>query len=158
VFVNKHDPSCLEAHLGYWLRCLSNFVSSSFAERLAGRDVSVAQWVVLRTLYDGGGLTLNQAAVRVGVDKSSLSRMVERLVQKGLVNRAEGGDRRSMKLTLAPAGRRLVPELAKMADENDREFFQTLSPGRQQTLLCTMKDLLTANGWDPVKRGRDRLE
>src|SRR5277367_3545301 len=93
-------PSNLEAHLGYWLRCLSNFVSHRFAERLETQEVTVAQWVVLRALYDASGVTLNQAAKQVGVDKSSLSRMVERLVHKGLVNRLAGGDRRSVGLHL----------------------------------------------------------
>jgi hypothetical protein len=103
--MKKSIPSPLEKHLGHWLRCLSNFVSHSFAERLAGQDISVAQWVVLRTLYDNDGITLNEAAGQVGVDKSSLSRMVERLVQKGLAIRGEGDDRRSVGLTLTAAGR-----------------------------------------------------
>ena len=50
--MNETTISNLEKHLGYWLRCLSNFVSGGFAGKLAARDVSVAQWVVLRTLYD----------------------------------------------------------------------------------------------------------
>jgi DNA-binding MarR family transcriptional regulator len=156
--MSKSAPSDLEEHLGYWLRCLSNFVSHSFAERLARRDISVPQWVVLRTLYDCGGVTLNEAAARVGVDKSTLSRMVERLVQRGLVNRTEGDNRRSVGLTLTPTGKKLVPQLAQMADENDAAFFNTLAPKQRTELLATIKQLLTANGWDASLRGRDRME
>jgi DNA-binding MarR family transcriptional regulator len=151
-------PSQLEAHLGYWLRGLSNFVSHSFAERLARRGATVAQWVVLRTLYEGGGQTLNEAARRVGVDKSSLSRMVERLVRKGLASRAEGRDRRSVELTLTSAGRKLVAQLAKQADENDEAFFHTLSARQRDEFLGVIKQLLEANGWDAATRGRDRME
>jgi DNA-binding MarR family transcriptional regulator len=156
--MNEPVPSHLEAHLGYWLRCLSNFVSHSFSERLAVQDVSVAQWVVLRTLFDSDGLTLNQAAARIGVDKSTLSRMIERLLQKNLVNRTEGRDRRSVGLSLTPAGKKLVRELAKLADENDHAFFHTLSARQREEFLATIKQLLTANGWDAAARGRDRLE
>ena len=156
--MSKSIPSNLEEHLGYWLRCLSNFVSHSFEERLAKQDISVAQWVVLRTLYDHGGVTLNEAAAQVGVDKSSLSRMVERLLQKGLVNRAEGDDRRSIGLTLTAAGKKLVPQLAQLADENDTAFFHTLAPMERTEFLATIKQLLTANGWDASQRGRDRME
>jgi DNA-binding MarR family transcriptional regulator len=156
--MSKSAPSNLEQHLGYWLRCLSNFVSHSFAERLAGHDISVAQWVVLRTLYDSGGVTLNEAAAQVGVDKSSLSRMVERLVLRKLVNRAEGDDRRSVGLTLTPAGKKLVPQLAQWADENDAAFFHTLAPKQRAEFLATIKQLLKANGWDASQRGRDRTE
>src|SRR5271155_5782670 len=103
--MKQSGPSNLHEHLGYWLRCLSNFVSHTFAERLEQEGVSVAQWVVLRTLYDSTGITLNEAAQRVGVDKSTLSRAVEKLVQKNLANRTEGHDRRSVDLTLTPAGK-----------------------------------------------------
>ncbi|HEX3627554.1 MAG TPA: MarR family transcriptional regulator [Verrucomicrobiae bacterium] len=146
--MNKSAPSELHKHVGYWLRCLSNLVSSTFAEKLATQDISVAQWVVLRTLYDKRDVTLNEAAEEVGVDKSSLSRMVERLVQKGLLIRAEGNDRRSVGLTLTPAAMKLVPQLARLADKNDEEFFHTLSAKQREEFLATIKRLLDANGWD----------
>ena len=156
--MSKPVPSHLEDHLGYWLRCLSNFVSHSFAKRLAKEDISVAQWVVLRTLYGTSGVTLNEAAAQVGVDKSSLSRMVERLVQKELIHRAAGDDRRSIGLTLTAAGTKLVPQLAKLADGNDTAFFNTLTPKQRTEFLATIQQLLTANGWDAAQRGRDRIE
>lgn len=148
----------MHAHVGYWLRCLSNLVSSTFAEKLAAKDISVAQWVVLRTLYDKREITLNEAAEEVGVDKSSLSRMVERLVQKGLLIRSEGSDRRSVGLTLTPAASKLVPQLARLADENDGQFFRSLSGKQRKEFLSTIQQLLDANGWDATKRGQDRMK
>lgn len=156
--MNNSVPSNLEVHLGYWLRCLSNFVSHSFAERLSKQGISVAQWVVLRTLYDCSGATLNNAADLVGVDKSTLSRMVERLVQKGMVDRSEGRDRRSLGLALTAAGKKMVLQSAKMADENDHAFFHTLSSRQREEFLSTIKQLLTANGWNVAARGHDRME
>ena len=156
--MKRSEPSNLHEHLGYWLRCLSNFVSHTFAERLEQEGVSVAQWVVLRTLYDSAGITLNEAAQQVGVDKSTLSRAVEKLVQKGLANRTEGRDRRSVDLTLTLAGKKLVVQLAKIADENDHAFFHTLSARQREEFLTIIKQLLAANGWDVRTRGRDRME
>ncbi len=151
-------PSDLEDHLGYWLRCLSNFVSGSFESKLSDHDISVAQWVVLRTIFENSGVTLNQAAQLVGVDKSSLSRMVERLVQRGLINRAEGNDRRSVGLTLTATGKKLVPQLAKLADENDYAFFKSLNEKQRKDFLTTIQKLLTANGWEPTTHGNDRIK
>ena len=151
-------PSSLEAHVGYWLRCLSNFVSHTFAARLEKQGVSVEQWVVLRSLYDSEGATLNDAARKVGVDKSTVSRMAERLAQKGWINRTEGADRRSLKLTLTPLGRKIVLRAAKSADENDEAFFGALSPRQREEFLSTIKTLLAANGWEISTRGRDRME
>ena len=36
--------SDLDAHLGYWLRFVSNHVSQTFASRLQGKGVTVAEW------------------------------------------------------------------------------------------------------------------
>ncbi len=44
------DVSTLEAHLGYWLRYVSNHVSHAFALKVAAHGVSVAEWVVMREL------------------------------------------------------------------------------------------------------------
>lgn len=156
--MNKTGPSHLHSHLGYWLRCLSNLVSSTFAERLAKSDISVAQWVVLRTLFEKRNVTLNEAATEVGVDKSSLSRMVERMVQRGLLTRSQGSDRRSVGLALTPAAMKLVPQLAALADENDAAFFGSLSAKEREDLLAMIKRLLRANGWDLAKRGRDQMK
>ncbi len=38
----------LTSHLGYWLRYVSNHASHAFARKLDGRDVTVAEWVVMR--------------------------------------------------------------------------------------------------------------
>jgi DNA-binding MarR family transcriptional regulator len=156
--MNETKISKLGDHLAFWLRCLSNFVSYSFAEKLAKEDVTVAQWVVLRTLYDHDDITLNQLAELVGLDKSSVSRMIERLVLRKLVNRSEGSDRRSLGLGLTPAARKLVPKLARLADQNDESFFNSLPARQRHEFLATIKQLLDANGWKKSERGRYGIE
>ena len=73
-------------------------------------------------------MTLNEATRQVDVDKSTFSRVIERLVLKGWASRSEGPDRRSVGLRLTSAGRKLVPKLAKLADENDEAFFRPFTP------------------------------
>jgi DNA-binding MarR family transcriptional regulator len=141
-------PSRLEDHLGYWLRCLSNLVSRSFADRLERHGVSVPQWVVLRCLYDTENASLNELAATVGVDNGALSRMVERLAQKGLVAREpDPGDRRSVRLRLTDAGKAIVPVLAAEADRNDEAFFGAVGEEERRQLLTTVRTLLTENGF-----------
>ncbi len=142
-------PSALPDHLGYWLRKLSHAVSTSFAERLAARGVSVAQWVVLRVLFDGGSFPLKDIVARVEVDQGALSRMVDRLVARGWVRRvADAGDRRAVAISLTPAGRRLVPVLAAEADKNEEVFFSAITPSERREFLRTMQRLLVLNKSD----------
>ncbi len=147
--MDKQHPSRLDDHLGYWLRCLSNLVSAGFAARLDRHGVSVAQWVVMRCLYDAEGASLNELAAAVGVDNGAMSRMVERLSQKSLVVRqADPGDRRAVRLRLSDAGKGLVPLLAKEADENDAAFFGVIGEGERRALLATVQALLEKNGFE----------
>lgn len=152
--MNEPKVSNLGDHIGFWLRCLSNFVSNNFEEKLSKEDVTVAQWVVLRTLYDHDHITLNQLAELIGLDKSSVSRMIERLVLRELVNRSKGNDRRSLGLSLTSAARKLVPRLAKLADQNDESFFHSLPARKRHEFLATIKQLLDANGWTTSECGR----
>lgn len=149
--------SNLEDHLGYWLRCLSNLVHHSFAARLLKHDISVEQWVVLRTVHQMPNSALNQVALTLGVDKSSLSRMVERLVRKGLLSRTEGVNRRSVELALTKEGEKLLPKLASLADENDEAFFSSLKSPDKEVFLNTIKQLLMANAWEKESGSRNSM-
>src|SRR6185312_12477870 len=105
-------PSALEDHLGYWLRKLSNQASGAFAARVEPHGVSVAGWVVLRVLFDHESLPLKDIVSRVGVDQGALSRMVDRLLARGLVTRRESpSSRREVAISLTAEGRKLVPKL-----------------------------------------------
>ena len=131
--------SGLEDHLGYWLRYVSNQVSAAFARRLEGFDVSVAEWVVLRNLYDQP-LAPSDLAQRMGMTRGGISKLADRLAGKQLVTReAAAGDRRFQCLVLSEAGRQLVPELARLADRNDAEFFGELSAAERQTIRAAME-------------------
>lgn len=139
-------PSDLEDHIGFWVRKLSNQVSGSFAHRVETHGVSVAQWVVLRVLFDHPSLPLKEIVARVGVDQGALSRMVERLVSRGLVSRRESpNSRREVAISLTPEARKLVPQLAREADENDRFFFRHLNGVEREAFLSSIKTLLAQN-------------
>lgn len=143
----RRQPSQLEDHLGFWLRKLSNQVSEGFAGRVKKHDCSVAQWVVLRVLFDHEALALKEIVVRVGVDQGSLSRMIDRLLLRGWVSRRENPfDRRELSISLTKEGRKLVPVLAREADDNDREFFGALTKMERVQLLKTIHSLLAQNG------------
>lgn len=142
----KRPPSQLSDHTGYWLRILSNHISTSFAARLETHGVSVPQWNVLRVLHDHRSLPLKDLSARLNADPGALSRMVERLIALGWVIRQESAtDRRAVAISLTSSARKLVPKLAHEADGNDREFFGCLSPGELETFQRTIHKLLASH-------------
>jgi len=141
------EVSALEVHLGYWLRMVSNDVSQAFARRLVASGVTVAEWVMLREMFDVAELAPSELAERTGLTRGAVSKLVERLVEKKLMRRdAAEDDGRSQRVALTGAGRRIVPKLAAMADENDEEFFSALSKTEREGLRALMKKLVQANG------------
>src|ERR1700744_455048 len=127
--VAKARVSDLEDHLGYWLRYVSNQVSHGFARKVLARDVTVAEWVMLRVLYEEDAMAPSALAERMGMTRGAISKLTGRLVAKALVTRsADREDRRYQALALTATGRALVPELSALADANDAEFFDHLTP------------------------------
>jgi len=95
----------------------------------------VAEWVVLRTLHTADGATPSRVADELKMTRGAISKLVDRLLAKGLVSRTVvAQDRRWQDLALTSKGRALVPRLAALADENDTEFFGVLS-GEDRTAL-----------------------
>jgi len=138
--------SDLKKHVGFWLRYVSNHVSHAFARRLLRSGVTVAEWVVMREMFDDEETSPGVVAERIGMTRGGVSKLVDRLVGKGLVTRLErSDDRRFQRIALTGAGRRLVPQLAALADQNDEEFFHPLSARERAELVATMKKLVQAN-------------
>lgn len=137
------DVSELEAHLGYWLRAVSNHVSHAFKLRVETQGVTVAEWVVLRALFAEDGIKPSALAAKIGLTRGAISKLVDRLVAKDLVVvRSDARDGRAQIITLRASGRRLVPKLAALADENDAEAFGHLDQEQRAFLFATLKGMV----------------
>jgi len=133
--------SRLTAHIGFWMRMVSNNVSHAFARKLEDSGVTVAEWVVLREMYAGDDTTSPGVVARLtGLTPGAVSKLINRLFEKGLVTRRESAeDRRFQDVKLTQSAIEIVPKLAKLADENDEEFFVGLSESERDTLLRILK-------------------
>lgn len=134
--------SDLTAHLGFWLRMVSNHVSWAFAAKLADREVTVAEWSLMRTLYGKQPTPPSRLADEMGMTRGAVTKLADRLIAKSLILRAASpDDGRAQTLALTDRGTALVPELAALADRNDAEFFGCLTPGERETLERLLKSL-----------------
>ncbi|MGO4211372.1 MarR family winged helix-turn-helix transcriptional regulator [Terriglobus sp. 2YAB30_2] len=127
--------SQLESHLGYWLRRVSNAVSGSFARALQEKQTSVAEWVLLRELYERGQASPSELADSLGLTRGAVSKIVDKLDTKGwLETETKEGDSRFRLLSLTSAGQRSLPVLAEIADQNDADYFDCLT-AREKSIL-----------------------
>ncbi len=139
--------SDLTAHLGYWLRYLSNHVSQAFARKVEAHGVTVAEWVLMRQLLDEDALAPSRLAERMGMTRGAISKLAERLIAKSLLARSSNpSDGRAHTLALTRSGRAMVPRLAALADANDAEFFDHLGPKDRAALLRTLREIVAKHG------------
>jgi len=139
--------SDLKSHIGFWMRFVSNHVSQAFAAHLQRNEVTVAEWVVLREMYELGATSPSVVAERTGMTRGTASKLVDRLLAKKLLTRTvRADDRRFQDIELTPAARRLVPTLGAIADRNDRHFFAPLTLPERETLLALLQKLAQAHG------------
>jgi DNA-binding MarR family transcriptional regulator len=143
--------SPLDAHLGFWLRFVSNHVSGRFAELLAAHDISVSEWTALRTLHDRAETRHAALIEALGMTKGAASKIVTRLQTKGLAERRLAEDSaRDQVLALSAAGKRLVPILAALADANEEHFFGHLKAAERKALRTQMQALVAHHGLQAV--------
>lgn len=139
----QRTPSPLEAHLGFWLRFVSNHVSIRFRQLLEDKGVTVSEWVALRTLWSQEETTHTELIQALGMTKGAASKLVSRLEEKGLAGRqlADGRAREQI-LSLTAAGQALVPQLAALADANEAHFFGHLSAAERTAMTQAMQALV----------------
>lgn len=147
----ERQVSDLEAHLGYWLRFVSNAVSAEFARKVEGEGVTVSEWVAMRVLFDHDEMQPKDLAADMGMTKGPVSRLVERLLTKKLImRRSSEADGRAQFVRLTASGRALVPKLAALADENDAACFAHFSEKEKQWLVEMMRKTVAAHGLSKI--------
>lgn len=132
--------------MGYLLRRVSNQVSGKFERSLSARSISVAEWVVLSQVANRRGITSGELADGLNLTRGAISKIVEKLETKGLLSRSSvQDDARVKKLFLTNNGSEILPQLVKIADDNDRRFFGSLTDGEQQVLRKLLQKLAETN-------------
>lgn len=146
-----NSVSQLTDHTGYWLRMVSNAVSQEFARKVSAQGVTVAEWAFMRVLYDLEPTPPSALADGMGMTKGAISKLADRLVAKGLVERIDSRhDRRAHSLSLTKAGRANVPLLASLADRNDAEFFGVLTTSERDALDRILQSLAQRRGLNAI--------
>jgi DNA-binding MarR family transcriptional regulator len=114
--------------------------------------ITGAQLFVLRVLADHPGLSINDLADRTMTHQSSVSVVVSRLVERGLVARAPAPeDRRRQVVELTPRGRLLHRKAPAVAQELLIAAVRKLSPDLRHGLAAGLQALTDALG---ASRGR----
>jgi DNA-binding MarR family transcriptional regulator len=119
-------------------RLLRNYIDG----RAKTRGTTRAQWIVLFRLRQQEGLSQVDLADVLELQPISLVRLLDRLVEHGLLERrADPKDRRVNKLHLTKAGRRLVDDLDSLRDSIATDVLREIPADAIRTSLETLVDI-----------------
>ena len=123
---------------------------NSEIERAIG--VSSAQLFALRQIARRSGGSLSDLAASTLTNQSSISEVVGRLVQRGLVTKKVSADdhRRSL-LEVTVAGRAALANAPETAQERLLAAFASLSPRKQRQIATDLDELLAAAGLEALE-------
>jgi DNA-binding MarR family transcriptional regulator len=103
-------PRVRRAHrgVGAMMRYAHRAYSRVLQRRLAAFDLTLAQYLHLRTLWEEGPLTQIEISQRIGIEKASSTSVIDALEKEGMIQRKRDiQDRRKINVSLTPAGEKL---------------------------------------------------
>ena len=117
------------------------------AERadLACCGTTVAQAATLEALARRNDMPLGELGRELGISPSTLTRNLDRLVDRGLVQRApSGGDRRSSRAVLTAAGRAAAAEVDRVEQDFALDILERLPAHDAADIVETLETLVAA--------------
>jgi len=93
-----------------------------------GYDVTIEQWVVIRSIYENPGINQRDLSRSIFKDPPTLTRMLDLLNKKGFVERVRNEeDRRAFSLYLTREGQKLIAQLTPIIMDIRKEGIKGLS-------------------------------
>jgi MarR family transcriptional regulator, transcriptional regulator for hemolysin len=108
----------INREFGFILNDVARLLRTYADHKAAQFGITRAQWVVLVRLERSEGLNQTELADMLDLQPITLTRLLDKLSDSGLIERRpDPGDRRAKRLFLTPAARPLLKRLAELGEE-----------------------------------------
>jgi len=141
----KYEKYILNDSLGYLTGVAHWKLHKKLISRfnMSGYDVTPDQWLVLISLLNDGEMYQSQLAICHQKDRAGIKRLVDHLVNKGLVHRSSfGADTRKNIINLTDKGNEIVQILNGLAKESLGEALRGFSESEIMLLKRLLNDLI----------------
>jgi DNA-binding MarR family transcriptional regulator len=126
----------LTSLLGYNLRRAQVAVFQNFTEMVGAAELTPGQFGVLVVIDANPGLSQTRLGNALGIDRSTVVAVIDRLESRGLVVRQPApNDRRSHALRLSESGMTTLRRLTERVRAHEREIARHLSPDERARLI-----------------------
>jgi DNA-binding MarR family transcriptional regulator len=132
----------LEQCLNFVLTKAQRNIHQLFKAELAPHGVTPGQYAVLRCLWDENAQTARKLAERLALDGSTITGILDRMEQKGLIIKlTDPKDRRAMQVTLTPQGRKLQEPLSQAIIDANRKALLNLNETEAEYLKNILEEM-----------------
>lgn len=133
----------LATFLPYQLTNIATRVSNDFAEVYQTKyGLNIPQWRILANLAQYGQSNAKDLCTQANMDKSTVSRAVKVLIDKGLVkSELNAQDKRAALLVLSKAGQNLYEQIAPDALNWEKQLLSTLTNEEYEVLVSIFEKL-----------------
>ena len=128
------------------VRRASRAVTQFYDRCLRGHGIEAPQFALLTMLHHVGDCSQTALGQRFDLDKTTLSRNVRLLKQKGWIQVAPGADARERRLTLTAAGRRRLASARPAWQHAQERLRSALGELDWETMFRTLDSLTGAAG------------
>jgi len=141
--VEHGPPPELTDRLGYLFKHAQARLAELTAEALAPYGISGRELAVLLVLAGQEPASQQQAAQRLGIDRTTMVAFVDALEGKGLVaRRPDPHDRRRNVVALTTAGHDTLRQATRASDEAERRFLAPLARSGAENLKRALAKLI----------------
>ncbi len=141
------DRGLLPSLLGYQLRRTQSAVFGDFAATFAkaGEALTPGEFGLLVLVERNAGLSQMALARALGIDRSTLVPILNRLQGRGLlVRRASPTDGRTHALALTPGGERALARFARLVKAHEKRIAGRLSESETRELIALLEKVRQA--------------
>lgn len=140
--VEHVDLDVLENLLSFYIRAVNIAVSQDLDRRLEGLEVArgTGKVTLLLMVDSHPGIRPSVIAQLTMKDRSAMGRLVEHMVDHGLITRETSvDDSRARELYITPAGAELARKVRNLVTDQSREFFGFMPEDEQKQLMEILK-------------------
>jgi MarR family transcriptional regulator for hemolysin len=144
--------------LAFAINDVARLLRTNADQKAAQFGMTRAKWAVLARLDRFEGLKQNELAEMLDLQPITLTRLLDRLSDNGLVERrADPDDRRAKRLFLTPAARPLLEQLSNLGEELMETALAGLGPSEVASLLAHLSTV-KENLREAVQKKQSNLE
>ena len=132
----------IDSYISYALAAAHRKLHIELSDKLKALNVQVEAWRVLQSLRASKGITMRELAETVLMNPPTLTKLVDRMVADGLVQRQlSPHDQRRVQLALTDLGVSLSDEIVLHADEQNDRIIAAIGPEKAQLLREALDSL-----------------